>query len=148
MHQHVTFRIFHAFQRFLNRLWLAGQVKDQRLLADNANLTRKNGRRYKVQAHLTHLLTKAGHHPIGNRQRRIRSDVTTGRARAAGSQHQMAAHFIHQLAQCLLNNNLFIRDQAGLQFERRGERAGQPRFKRGDAFILIDAAGGAIGNGN
>ena len=48
VYQHLTFSIFNAFQRFLDSFRLAWKIEDQRLLADNANLTRKDSRRNEV----------------------------------------------------------------------------------------------------
>ncbi|MNL55256.1 hypothetical protein D3C87_1786520 [compost metagenome] len=99
-----------------------------------------------MQAYLTHLLAETRHFAIGYRHCRIRRDITTRRACSAGGQHQMAAHFVHQLAQGLLDYRLFIRDQTGLQFKRCGERGCQPLFQSRDAFIGINAAGRAVRN--
>ena len=148
IHQHFAIGVLYPFQRLLDGLRLARQVEDQRLFANHADLTRENRRRYKVQADLTHLLAKAWHHAVGNRQRSIRRHIATRRARAARRQHQVAAHLIDQLAQGLLNDGLLIGDQAGFDFEWRRQRAAQPLFKRRQAFVLVNAAGGAVRDRN
>ena len=57
----------------------------------------ENSRWHKVQTYLAHLFAKARHLAVSHGKRSIRGHVATCRTRSAGSQHQMTAHFIHQL---------------------------------------------------
>jgi hypothetical protein len=145
MHLLHALGVLQAFQRLGNRLGLAGQVDDQAVAADHRHLAREDGRGHKGQADLAHLLAKAGHFLVGHGQRGFGRHIAQRRAGAAGGQHQAAAG-IHQLDQRLADGGLLVGDQA--RSKVMGLRAAQPVLQRGQALVLVDAAAGAVADGD
>src|SRR3954471_17415175 len=54
-------RVFQPFQGFANGLRLTGEIDDQRLAANYADLARQNCRGDEMQTDLSHLLPETGH---------------------------------------------------------------------------------------
>jgi hypothetical protein len=103
---------------------------------------REDRRWHKVQAYLAHLLTEARHFTVGNRQSGIRGNVTARRAGTACGQNQWqlisstSSHSVCSMIACSSGSN-------GSGFQTGSQRTAQPLFQSGDAFVLINTAGGA-----
>jgi hypothetical protein len=97
-----------------------------------------------VQADLAHLLAEAGHHLVGDRERRLGRDVPARGPGAAGGQHQVAAAPVDEVRERRLDHRLLVGDEALLDLEGRRERAAEPLLQRGQALVLVHAARGAV----
>ena len=119
------------------------QVQNQRLFADHPHPGGRKWPSEQVQTDLAHPFTEARHFTIQlTPASRPKHRGAQGRFRP--SSEPVAAHLIHQLPQGLLDDWLFVRDQAGLGLNGWSTRL-PATFQSRDAFILINA-GGAVRN--
>ena len=149
MHQRFAVFILQAFQCFLDRFGLTGQVDDQRLFANHRDLPRQDRGRHEFEADLAHLFAKAGHFAVSHGECCFWCHVAKCRAGAAGGQHQMAAFFVDEFLQCCFDHRLFVGNQPGHRAPWWiADRELEPAFQRGDAFVLINAFGRAVADGD
>jgi hypothetical protein len=67
--------VFQPFQRFLDRLGLAGEVDDETFVTNDGALARQDGRGHEPQADLPHLFAEARHLLVADRNRGFGGDV-------------------------------------------------------------------------
>src|SRR5258708_1659783 len=140
--------VFQAFERFADRFGLAGQVDDERALAHDRDLPRENRGGNELEADPSHLLTEPRHRFVGDRERGLRGDVPRSGAGAAGGQHQMAAAAIDQVEERRFDHGSLVGDEPRLHSPGARHDASEPFLERRDAFILVDAARGAVADRN
>ena len=116
--------------------------------ADHRDLPRQDGGRHEIQADLPHLFAEAGHGFAGDRQCGFGRHIAPRRSGAAGGQHEMAVRVIDQFFQRFLDHRLFVGNQARDHFPRRRQRGAEPFLQCGQALVLVDAAGGAVADGD
>ena len=147
MHQGLALVVSEPFQGFGNRLGLAGQIDDQTIVSNDGHLARQNGRGHKAQADLAHLLPKTRHFFVRHGQGGLGRHVAFGRSGATGGQHQIATQ-VDEVNQRLADQGLFIGDQARLPIDGVLHGTVQPLAQGGQAFVFVDAAGGAVADGD
>jgi hypothetical protein len=123
-----------------------GRLRISVFPAHHADLARQDRGRHVLQADLAHLLAEARQHLVRHRQRGFRRHVARRRAGAAGGHDQVAAGRVAQLDQGPLDQRLLVGDQAVLHAPGRGQRCAEPLAQGGNALVLVDAAGGAVGD--
>src|SRR6266849_1208358 len=136
--------VLQAFERFADRLRLAGQVDDQRTLAYHRDLPRKDRRGHELEADPAHLLAEARHDLVRDGERRLGRDVAGRGPGAPGGQHQMALLAVDELDQCGLDHRPLVRDEALLRAPRTDHDAGEPLLERRNPFILVYAARSSV----
>ena len=87
-------------------------------LAQHANLARQYRGWNKLERDAAHLLTETRHHACCYGQRRFRRYVAPRWPGAPGGKHQVAAHIVDQLNQCLLDCRAVVSDQALVCLQR------------------------------
>src|SRR5436190_10036354 len=131
-----------AVERFLDRLGLAGEVQNQRLSANDADLPRQDSGRYVLEAHLAHLLAEPGQQLVRDGKSSLRRHIARRGTRAAGRQHEIAPDCVDELDQGALDQCLLVRNEPRLHAPRRRKRRGEPFLQARDALVLVNAGGG------
>src|SRR6267143_436797 len=140
--------IFQAFERFADRFGLAGQVDDKRALAHDCHLPRENRGGNELEADPAHLLAESRHRLVGNSERSLGRDVPGSGAGATGGQHQVAAVSVDEIDQRRLDDGALVGNEPRFRSPGGRDRAREPFLERWNAFVLVDAARGAIADRN
>ena len=138
----------HAIQRLFDRFRLAGQIQNQRLLSDDADLARQDCSRHVLEADLAHLLAEPGHDLIGDGEGRFRRHIARRRPGAAGRQHEMAAVHVDELAQRLLDHRCSSGISRVTIFHGVARRSSEPFLEGGQALVFVNAARRAVADRN
>ena len=114
----------------------------------DADLARKDRCRNEVSRNGTHLFAEARHLARGDSERRLGRDVAARGARTARRQNEIAPDDVHELAKRLFDVEALVGNEALMDADRRRDGLAAPSFERRDAFVVIDAAASAVGDGN
>jgi hypothetical protein len=85
---------------------------------------------------------------VRHRQRRLRGDVARRRAGAAGGEDERTLLGIGQFDQRGLDQRLLVGNQPGDEFEPGWPAPRRTRLQGGQAPVFVDAAAGAVADGN
>src|SRR5712692_2826808 len=140
--------VFQALERFADRFGLAGQVDDERALAHDCDLPREDRGGNELEADPAHLLAESRHGLVGYRERGLGRDVPGSGAGAAGGQHQVAAVPVDEIEERRFDHGSLVGNEPRLRAPRRRERAREPLLEGRNAFVLVDAARGAVADRN
>ena len=116
--------------------------------AQHADLTGQNRGRHKGKRDRTHLLSESRKGTSGHSQRGFRRHIAARGTSPSGCQNQITVFLITKFLERCLDKRLFIRNEFFHNLIIRKQGFCQPFFQRGNAFVLISAGRGTVGNGN